>query len=112
MKLRFKVGDYITYTDGYSSIIEGCIAFVDNTDPRKPYFITSKLEELKDSWSSIDELNVDEFDHIFGLQIALLSIKEKHKGEYCIWAEPRDLIPGNRLYTLDYIINILYHEIK
>lgn len=114
MKCQFKIGDYVTYDDGYDKQLECQIMFIDETDPKKPYWLVfiSSDDNTEPDWPAVDTIDDEDYAHISSDNSWLLKLKEQHKGKFCGWAAPRDLTLTPRLFTLDYIINILYHEIK
>lgn len=114
MKCQFKIGDYVTYDDGYNCRYECQIMFIDESDPHKPYWLAflSSEDNSDPDWPAVDRINNDDYSHYSSDNSWLLKIKEQYKGKFCGWARPKEITLTPRLFTLDYIINILYHEIK
>lgn len=107
MKCQFKIGDYVTYNDGYEVTYECQIIFIDEADERKPYW----LAFISSSNGSLPDWPLMEVSYFVGRE-ELHQCQREALGKHCGWAKQSELTLSPRLFTLDYIINILYHEIK
>lgn len=115
---KYKVGDYVNYDSEFGSF-ECQIVFWDKEDKLKPYLVVFLPEQKDFPYHQFCEVNnmdddIERYNSNGITQEDLARLKEEHKGKYFEWPIIQLLTPiaNPGVYTLDYIINILYHELK